>query len=215
MKRILLIRLGGLAAMVDGVTFLAEGVIVGMLVNRSGFVLENEQYLAPFDVLFLAGALAATVSIAALYALSGERYSWLPLVAALVAFVGLGMEFVYMLAVVPGISLPVNDGFYYSGVFVGTLGLLALGILTMASRSTVTSRVLPWWCGAALLAASPSFAYLLVPGAVVGTAWVVVGFVVFRAAGRRTEQPARVRYGGELRRTPLPETVRKGVRATL
>jgi len=178
--------------MVGGVVFLAEEVIVGILVNRFGFALEDESYLAPFDVLLLAGALAATVSIAALYALGGKLYGRLVLLAALVAFLGLGMEFVYMLAVVPRISLPVNDGLYYSGLFVGTLGLLALGFLTLTTRLTVTSRVLPWWGSAALLAASPSFAYFLVPGAVVGTAWVVVSFAIFRAGAHQAEQPSRV-----------------------
>jgi len=187
------IRSGGLAAMVGGVVFLAEDVIVGRLVNRLGFALEDESYLAPFDVLLLAGALAATVSIAALYALGGKLYGRLVLLAALVAFLGLGMEFVYMLAVVPGISLPVNDGLYYSGLFVGTLGLLALGFLTLTARLTVTSRVLPWWGSAALLAANPSFAYFLVPGALVGTAWVVVGLAIFRAGAHQAEQPSRVR----------------------
>jgi hypothetical protein len=192
MNRTGAIRLGGLVAIVGGVAYLAEDVIVGMLVNRFGFALEDESYLAPFDVLLVAGALAATVSIAALYALDGKLYGWVVLLAALVAFVGLGMEFVYRLAVVPGISLPVNDELFYLGLFVETLGLLALGILTLTARFTVTSRVLPWWCGAALLAASPSFAYLLVPGAVVGTAWVVVGFAIFRAGAHQAEQPSRV-----------------------
>jgi hypothetical protein len=191
--RTVLIRLAGLAAMVGGVAFLAEGAIVGMLVYGLGVDIEDESYLAPFDVLLAAGALAATPSIAALYALDGNLYGRVVFLAALVAFVGLGMEFVYMLSVASGISLPaVNDDLFYLGLFVGTLGLLALGILTLTARWTVTAQVLPWWCGAALLAASPSFAYLLVPGAVVGAAWVVVGFAIFRA-GRRTERPPRVR----------------------
>jgi hypothetical protein len=193
MKRYVLMRLGGLVTMVGGVAFLAEGIIVGTLVYLLGVDLEDESYLAPFDVLLLAGALAATGSIAALYALDSGLYGWVVLLAALVAFVGLGMEFVYMLAVMPGISLPVNDVLLYLGLFVGTLGLLALGIVTVAARFTASAQVLPWWCGAALLAASPAFAYLLVPGPVVGIAWVVVGYAIVRAAGRRTEQPPRVR----------------------
>jgi hypothetical protein len=192
-KHTMPIRVGGLAAMVGGVAFLAEDVIVWTLVRRSGVDLEDESYLAPFDVLLLAGALAATASIAALYALDGNLYGWVALLTALVAFVGLGMEFVYMLAVVPGISLPVNDGLFYLGLFVGTLGLLALGILTVTARFTVAARVLPWWCGAALLAASPSFAYFLVPGPVVGIAWVLVGYAIFRESVRRTERPPGVR----------------------
>jgi hypothetical protein len=89
------------------------------------------------------------------------------------------------------------------GVLAATVGIVGLGIVT------ISAGVLPRWCGIAIIAGSPPgvgilFVYLIplgmagiLPGvvgwALVGLPWVVVGYAIFRAAARRTEQAARVR----------------------
>ena len=54
---------------------------------------------------------------------------------------------------------------------------------------TVVLRVLPGWGGVALIVGGLS----LELAALAGVAWATVGYAIFRAAGRRTERPSRVR----------------------
>jgi hypothetical protein len=82
---------------------------------------------------------------------------------------------------------------------VATVGLLALGMVT------ITERVLPWWCGAALIVGSPlgvALGILLLwplgldETAIVlplGVGWLVVGYAIFLAGSRQDERPSRVR----------------------
>jgi hypothetical protein len=83
------------------------------------------------------------------------------------------------------------------GALVATIGIIFLAI------STLVVGVLPRWGGAALIAGNPLLAVFIIAifygsnfrGAswwVVALPWAVLGFAVFRAAGRRTERPARV-----------------------
>lgn len=70
------------------------------------------------------------------------------------------------------------------------LGGIGLGVATIAAR------VLPWWCGVALIAGSFGFAFAALFGelwgVLVGLAWALVGYAVFGAANR-SRQPSRVR----------------------
>jgi hypothetical protein len=63
------------------------------------------------------------------------------------------------------------------GLLLATGGLITLGIVT------ISARVLPWWCGAALIAGNPIFGFflgdLLGAGLLWGVSWVVVGFAAF------------------------------------
>ncbi len=117
-------------------------------------------------------------AIAALHALhrERERYGWPGTLASLVSFVGLALII---------ISWPLETTSTLSvGLVLATGGLLALGPITMIAE------VLPWWCGAALIVGSPPFAVLW---PLVGVPWIVVGYAIFRAGGRVSEQPSRVR----------------------
>ena len=71
------------------------------------------------------------------------------------------------------------------GWVVATVGLLLLAMVTLVVR------VLPWWAGLAMVAGNPLIAIFL--GPLLGVPWALAGYAVFRAAGRRTEQPPRVR----------------------
>ena len=100
------------------------------------------------------------------------------------------------------------------GVLVASAGVVGLGIRIL------TARVLPRWCGAALVAGSPPFVFLEfmpvsflesslasaglpseTPGgmgwgvlwALPGLSWTLVGYAVFRAGAYRSEQPSRAR----------------------
>jgi hypothetical protein len=88
------------------------------------------------------------------------------------------------------------------GLLVATVGIVLLGALS------VTWQLLPQWCAIALIVGSPFGVFLamipsaaLAGGSLIGRAfqalggvlWVVVGYYILRAAGGRTERPARVR----------------------
>jgi hypothetical protein len=147
-------------------------------------------------VLLLLGAMAA---IAALHALqrglygpgAWERYG-LGVLTSLASLVGVALILVGDLGDVGGLRYqalaglrPVAMNLFLIGLLVATIGILALGIATIAARK------LPWWCGAALLAGSPPIAFFL--GPLLGVPWALVGYAIFRAAGRRTQKPSRVR----------------------
>jgi hypothetical protein len=174
MKRTGLIRLGGLATMVGAVSSYAT--------------IWSPEWLSILQL-----SVMVFPAIAALHALQRERYGLPGALASLASFVGLVLIFV---------SWPLQLKtllFLNVGVVLATVGLLALGLIT------ITERVLPWWCGAALIVGSPLGAALgmvflwplgldetafILP---LGMGWMLVGFAIFRAGARQTERPSRVR----------------------
>ena len=139
------------------------------------------------------GAMAATLAIAALYALRRDIYGALGMLSSVAASVGVALTLWGELGSPLAAVL---------GLFVGSVGVLALGLVIMAVGE------LPWWCGVALIVWGGALVFLLLlplvgvlappfpvswGGVLAGVTWIVVGFGVFRAAGRRTEQPPRAR----------------------
>src|SRR4028118_1821856 len=115
------------------------------------------------------------------------------LLAPVIAFVGAALMLVYQLVVLAEQdnlhNLPVVVTLSLVGLSVSTLGLLLLGIVV------INLGVLPWWGGAALIAGSPLLAFFLrlLELSLPGVVWAVVGYAIFRAAGRRPKRPSRVR----------------------
>ena len=145
------------------------------------------------SVFFVLLTLGAMAGIAALHLLQRERYGSLAGTPAfLVAFVGVAMMFFGELrkVVFPGAGVA---WLLVIGLLVATLGIIAYGVVT------TEAGVVPWWCGAALLAGSPLvgfFLYIFSPGdegLLLGVPWIVMGYAVLRAAGLLTERPSRVR----------------------
>jgi len=151
-------------------------------------------------VLLLMGAMAATLAIAALYAREMGTERGVGMVVALVAFVGLVLIFAGEIRLSGRAQIYGTAELY--GMVLGALGVFALGLVV----AMYVARVLPWWCGVALIVCAPALTWAmfladLLYGATgrttlalsLGAPWVVVGYAVFRAAERRTEQPTRVR----------------------
>ena len=196
MMRTGLIRFGGLAAMVSGALF----AVAELLDLPDGVGGEVYYGLLPGgDSLFynalLVGAMAATLAIAALYALRRDRDGIRGVLVSVVAFIGLA------LMLWGELGEPVAT---VLGLLVGSMGVLILGAVSIS----VGVGGLPRWCGAALMVWGLALLlWLLLPGmgvlgppfpvslggVVAGASWTVAGFGVFLAAGRRTEQPSRVR----------------------
>jgi hypothetical protein len=89
-------------------------------------------------------------AIAALHVLHRERedYGWPGTLASLASFLGLALIFVsWPLETMLGLGVAVLT--LGVGLVLATVGLLLLGLIIN------TERVLPWWCGAALILGSP------------------------------------------------------------
>jgi|SRR5215211_3223027 len=193
----MLIRLGGLVAMVCGVLYAAQGLTVWLSEApfslsipylHSASDLTWQTLVNVSDVVFLVGALAAVAALATLYTLHGGAYGLAGTLVSLVAFVGLALLVV------------LGDVFQWFrswsstpliwGAMLAMLGGMFLGTVT------VILRVLPGWCGVALIVGSLSLEPAALLGelfvALAGVAWARVGYAIFRAAGRRTERPSRV-----------------------
>jgi hypothetical protein len=196
MIRTVLIRLGGLVAMVSGVLFavaelldLPDGVggrVYYGLLPGGGSLFYNA---------LLVGAMAEVAAIAVLHASRRDRDGIRGLLVSGVAFIGLALMLWGELGEPVAAVL---------GLLVGSLGVLMLGGVTIS----MGVHGLPRWCGAALMVWGLALIlWLLLPGVgvlgppfpvslgggVVGVSWTVAGFGVFLAAGRRTEQASRIR----------------------
>src|SRR5215212_7210408 len=178
----ILVRLGGLAAMVCGV-----GVVVLWLAAGGDFL--ASPLASPAIHLLMVGALAAIV---ALHVLQNQRIGLPGMVASLAAFVGLAM---YLLGA--GIAYARDDFFLafpetiflvVLGLALATLGLIALAIVT------INGGVLPWWCGVALMALNPLVGIFLAIwfGVLFVVSWVVVVYAFFRFFFLMIRRPPRV-----------------------
>jgi len=137
------------------------------------------------DVFLIAGTLAAIVI---LHNLHGGFHDATGTLVPLVAFVGVALLLVLALGDVlrwhPWLSTSP-----FGGYALAAFGGMGLGGLTMVRR------VLPWWCGIALIVGSSGLVFARLLGelfaAVVGAAWALVGFAIFRAGVRQPAEASR------------------------
>jgi hypothetical protein len=194
--------------MVGGVVYAGVGLLVRRLLDE--LVSRGFFGYAFFVVSLPLGAMAAIV---ALYALHRERYGRTGTVLCLTAFLGLALATVALtlgvIATYPISAFPDAAGIFswllLLGLLLATVGIGLLGGLSAARQ------IVPAWCALALMVGSPLGVVFLtmIPTetlfwlgesplgralqALGGVFWVVVGYYIFRAAGQRTERPARVR----------------------
>ena len=168
-------------------------------------------------------AFGAIVAVACLHILQRGRYGWRGTIFSLVAFVGLLLGFNgavrnFFLTVFdrdgPLVLQYLSLDIYMDefSLLIASIGIMGLGVVTMVGR------VLPWWCGVALIAGSPlalvvewllldSLFWTLLPSTrygpqnlidvmswmILAVPWIVVGYAIFRAKSHLPEQPLRVR----------------------
>ena len=179
MNRTNLIRLSGLATMVGSVVFALVLVLRPWLNSMLA-----EAVTLPMFFLLLGVVSLALVAIVGL--LRETRQGWLEIVACGVSLVGVVLVFMGVLLGFAGIFV------IYVGVLVVTGGLVVLATLTIGTNT------LPWWGRVALMVGGLSFIlvrYLYHPleDSLMGVPWLVVGFAIFRAAGREPVQPSQIR----------------------
>lgn len=187
-----LVRLGGLAAMVGSGAYAMANLALwfsGPPISELIRHLDRDRFIQTLDNIFyvflVMGALAATAS---LHTLHRELYGMTVTLVSLVVFGGL------VLSLIAGLGDVLRLYWYVTSpllaIMLVGLGGIGLGVATIAAR------VLPWWCGVALIAGSFGFAFAALFGelwgVLVGLAWALVGYAVFGAANR-SRQPSRVR----------------------
>jgi hypothetical protein len=206
MNRTGLIRFGGLVAMVGGVASAALGLLYllqvqGVTLGSIGNALQKGNYENPVLTVLLFGVL---IAIAALHTAQRRDYGTQGALASLAAFGGIAVALGGNLVgeLVPAMA-PLAMLLLLVGVSAASVGLVGLGIVTLEAR------VLPRWCGVALIAGSPpavglEFMFLgllgaagILPGEIVwalaGVPWALVGYALFRSGTHRPLQPSRVR----------------------
>ena len=190
MNRTSLIRLGGLAAMVGGLLFVAPTLLGGYFPQAYDFL-----PLPPMEVLLVVALLLVPVGMVGFLALQthsqgriGRVGFWLAVVASLVVAFGVADYFVWgdVLQELPPVWL-----------VWGVLGLVA-GFL-LYGVATLQARVLPRWCGVAFIFTLPtalalsgplSFASMFI---VFGLVWLTLGYALWSQRVISGQQPSRVR----------------------
>jgi hypothetical protein len=177
-----LIRLGGFAAMVGGVVCAGVGLIEERLVEYL-YYMGNINY-GFIAVLLPLGVMAA---IAALHMLHRERYGWVGAVVSLTAFVGLALATAALTVGVISTSPDIDSLFIalLTGLLVASVGI---ALMAGSPVGVFITMIL-----SAALELEGAFALGGVFRALGGVPWVLVGLAVFRAAGKRPQQPSRGR----------------------
>jgi hypothetical protein len=186
------IRWCGLAAILGATAYASLGLLVRLYLRLYSLsepwdvppVLGYVERMLP--LLLLLGAAAA---IAGLHRVQWEYYGLVGALASLTAFVGVALIVVgSVVEVLAGPAFEPSLLFLISGLLIATIGLVALGVVTMVTG------VLPAWVGALVIWGSPPF-LLFVPSAfenllayetlhplLAGVVWTLVGYALLRVA---------------------------------
>ena len=173
-----LIRWGGLAAMVGGVSWLVYG-----LVSLAG---ANVQESTPLDLFIVVGWLLQVVGMVGLHTLQKENYGRIGRAGFYTFIVGAPVQALGLLLVLAGSGT--------LGTLLTTLGGLGILVgLVLYGAATLQARVLPRWCGIALIVALPATILLQEYGGIVfGAVWVALGYMLWSQSEATSERPSRV-----------------------
>jgi hypothetical protein len=169
-----LIRWGGLAAITGGVVWVADALL-----------LLATPVSAVSDGLFGIAALCTAGGFVGFHALQKDDYGrigrgglWTVVVATLAQVVGL-IVFLLGSSALEWLVFPVGT----SAVLIG---------FVLYGAATLQARVLPRWCGIAIIVAP--FLFLLgdYSGILFGLVWLALGYVLWSRREAATEQPSRV-----------------------
>ncbi len=184
------IRWCGLAAITGAIAYAALGLLGRLYIRLYS---PSEPWNVPpvlgyvermLPLLLLLGAAAA---IAGLDRVQREGYGLVGTLASLTAFVGVALIVVgSVVEVLAGPAFEPSLLFLISGLLLATIGLIALGVVTMIVS------MLPAWVGALVIWGSPPF-LLFVPSAsenllayetlhplLAGVVWTLVGYALLR-----------------------------------
>ena len=168
-----LVRLGGLAAMLAGVVFFMDEILG--LMNPAPYL----------DVMFVVAMLLVLAGVMGFHTLQQGNYGRL-------GWVGFYAVVVGVLALVLGLVLLLSG----STALLWLLPVATLAVLVgfaLYGVATLQARVLPRWCGVALIVAFPAaialgtYAYFWL-----GLVWLALGYVLWTRRSTTTERSSRV-----------------------
>jgi hypothetical protein len=173
-----LIRWGALAAMVGGVVW-----IVYALFGLAG---ANQEVSGPLDIFIIIAWLLQVAGLVGFHTLQKENYGRIGRAGFYTFVVGAPAQSLGLLLVLAGSStlgeVLINIGGF--GILVG---------LVLYGAATLQARVLPRWCGIALIVSLPLTILLQDYGGLVfGLVWLALGYVLWSRRGTATEQSSRV-----------------------
>jgi hypothetical protein len=124
-----------------------------------------------------------------LHALQAASYGRLGAVGFYAAFVGTALLLISTAVTILAGREVLN--FLFVLGFLGTLGLVLLGV------ATLRARVLPQWCGVLLIVAALGILVYFVLGnyggaILYGLLWLALGYALWSGRGTAVEQPSRV-----------------------
>lgn len=192
-----LIRWGGLAAIVSGVSSVT-GDLLGLAVDlESAESALTTPYILVF-LLYLLGTVLLLLGLVGLYASQSEAAGVLGLVGFLVAFVGTALfsgAIWFELFITPSLATEAPElaeaelgfaGFILSFLLV-VIGWLLFGV------ATLRARVYPRWAAILLIVGAViSFIPIPLSGIALSVAVAWLGFILFTGRGASVEQPTRV-----------------------
>lgn len=208
-----LIRWSALGAVLSGVAWIVIG-LTGLLIDTYASSTEgspallfrgqpNAFALEKWPSLFFSGVVLSGIAsigmlggLVGLHALQATTYGRFGKASFLVAFIGSAgvlFTFVILRAFVPGSLLSSS---ILLQVLLGVSGALAaLGPLlgfVLFGIATLRARVLPRWCGVALIIVAIALLLRIIPGArvVLGMAWLAVGYVLWAEGGAPAGLPS-------------------------
>lgn len=173
-----LIRWGALAAMVGGAVW-----IVYALLGLAG---ANQEISGPLDLFIIVAWLLQVVGLVGFHTLQKGNYGHIGRAGFYTFIVGAPVQSLGLLLVLAG-----SETLGEPLTVVGGLGIL-VG-LVLYGAATLQARVLPRWCGIALIVSLPLTILLQDYGGLVfGLVWVALGYVLWSRRGQAAEQPSRV-----------------------
>lgn len=173
-----LVRWGGLAAMVAGVVWMAHA-----LISLAG---ANQEVSSPLDILIIIAWLLQVVGLVGFHTLQKENYGRIGRAGFYTFIVGASAQSLGLLLVLAG-------GETLGEVLVAVGGIGILVGLVLYGAATLQARILPRWCGIALIISLPLTILLADYGGLVfGLTWLALGYVLWSRRDATAERPSRV-----------------------
>jgi len=179
---------GAMGALLAGIAWLLSGLISLVMPGQGTEEIGSFSYYL-LETLFCAATVGILGGLASLHALQVASYGRLGVIGFYAAFIGTALLLISTAATIIAGREVLN--FLFVLGFLGTLGLVPLGV------ATLRARVLPRWCGVLLIVAVMGipvyFALGNYGGAILyGLVWLGLGYTLWLERGKSAEQSPRV-----------------------
>ncbi len=166
-----LIKWSGPAAVLAGILYIIQAVM-GVVQPQGEVFTSRYDYL--FEAVFVVALLATLVALGGLHIRQSGRTGRLGMASFLAAFVGTGLLLVSAAATLVA-GQNTLDLFFLLGVLASMIGVILFGI------SVIRAKVLPRWCGVALMLGLPSSVLFanIGGGMLLGLTWIALGYALW------------------------------------